>query len=75
MLYDEVHKSGLPYLNARVYDDSNCQILFGNNLGGGADLTGYNITAYGLFTYNPDSQQYITDPYFYQLDVDAYGFE
>ena len=74
LLYSDVEDYGLPYVNARITDGNN-NIITGYSIGDPVDLKGFNITAYGLFTYNPGVEGFITEPKEYNLDVESYKFE
>lgn len=63
-----------PHIVARIFEQNATNVLSGSNISSSSDLTNKHVTVYGYFTYNPNTEGYITDPEVFQLEVHAYEF-
>ena len=63
-----------PHIIARTFEQNSNNILSGSNISSSNNLTNKYVTVYGYFTYNPNTEGYISDPEVFQLEVHAYEF-
>lgn len=74
MAYQNLLDKEQPHIIARTFESNANNVLSGLNLSSSNNLTNKYITVYGYFTYNPNTEGYISDPEVFQLEVHAYEF-
>ena len=72
-LYLGFEETNTPYVNGRIKVSRIKSNMAGSpQIDASGNLRDYPIKARGAFSYNPQDEHYISDPYTYQLDISEY---